>query len=139
MAVREKEILEGLRGIKAAVERLEKRLSGGEEASVDPITRRRELLREIYWSGNAIDRAELLPILKARGTDYQWIAQQVKKGYLSVVPLPGTGSRYSVTGRAVRELALDDEAEEAAAFTALSSESFAEDWDSEEDSVYDGV
>jgi len=69
------------------------------------------------------------------------LGQQVKKGYLSVLPLPGGSVRYSVTPRAVRELGLGQEGpeglEERDALAKLSEASFAEEWDSPEDSIYD--
>ena len=65
----------------------------------------------------------------------------VKRVYLSLLPLPGGSVRYSVTPRAVRELGLGQEGperiEETAALTRLSEASFAEEWDSPEDSIYD--
>ena len=64
----------------------------------------------------------------------------MKKGYLSLSPVPGGGTRYSVTPKAVREQRLDeDEREETFALSRASEASFAEDWDSEEDSVYDNL
>ncbi|MGQ9573135.1 MAG: hypothetical protein ACUVV3_08125 [Dehalococcoidia bacterium] len=135
-----KELREGLRAIRAIVERLEGRLESSEETP-DPYERRKAILNRIYWATNNVAREELLGILREHGTQYQWIGQQVKKGYLSVLPLPGGGVRYSVTPRAVRELGLGQEApvelEEAAALAKLSEPSFAEEWDSPEDSIYD--
>ena len=45
-------------------------------------------LRDIYFSGNSTSRDELEPVLRSQRTDYHWIAQQVKKGYLAVHALP---------------------------------------------------
>jgi len=86
-----------------------------------------------------VPREQLFRTLRERGTQYQWVGQQVKKGYLSVLPLPGGSVRYSVTPRAVRELSLGREGpeglEETGALAKLSEGSFAEEWDSPEDSV----
>ena len=135
-----KELREGLRAIREILERLEALLEpAGEEA--DPYERRKMILEGIYWAGNSMPREQLFRALRERGTQYQWVGQQVKKGYLSVLPLPGGSVRYSVTPRAVRELGLGQEGperlEETAALSKLSEASFAEEWDSPEDSVYD--
>jgi len=135
-----KELREGLRAIREILERLDALLEpAGEEA--DPYERRKVILEGIYWAGNSMPREQLFRALRERGTQYQWVGQQVKKGYLSVLPLPGGSVRYSVTPRAVRELGLGQEGperlEETAALSKLSEASFAEEWDSPEDSVYD--
>ena len=135
-----KELREGLRAIRDILDRLEALLEpAGEEA--DPYERRKVILEGIYWAGNSMPREQLFRALRERGTQYQWVGQQVKKGYLSVLPLPGGSVRYSVTPRAVRELGLGQEGperlEETAALSKLSEASFAEEWDSPEDSIYD--
>ncbi len=136
--VAESEVLESLRAIRRMIDILERKLSAQEGAEIDPYQRRREVLQKIYWAGNTIGREQLVPILENHGTDYRWIGQQVKKGYLSVSPVPGGGTRYSATPKAVKELRLDQETwEEEAAFSKLAETSFAEDWDSEEDGAYD--
>lgn len=133
-----REVLESLRAIRRMIDNLERKLRAEEGVEIDPYQRRREVLQKIYWSGNSASRDQLVPILESHGTDYRWIGQQVKKGYLSLSPVPGGGTRYSVTPRAVKELRLDEETwEEATAFSKLAEASFAEDWDSEEDAAYD--
>ena len=131
---------EGLGAIRDVLERLEALLGSSEEPA-DPYERRKAVLEGIYWAGNSMPREQLFKTLREAGTQYQWVGQQVKKGYLSVLPLPGGSVRYSVTPRAVRELGLGQEGpeglEERAALTKLSEASFAEEWDSPEDSVYD--
>jgi len=127
--------IKALRGI---LDGLERKLDGVDAAQqVDPYRRRREILQEIYWSQNSISREDLMALLTERGTNYAWIGQQVKKQYLIVTDLPGGGTRYSATRKAVRDERLDDERLETDRFSRLSMESFAEDWDSDEDSVYD--
>ncbi len=134
----ESEVLESLRAIRRMIDVLERKLSSQEGVEIDPYQRRREVLQKIYWAGNTIGRKQLVPVLENYGTDYRWIGQQVKKGYLSVSPVPGGGTRYSATPKAVKELRLDQETwEEAAHFSKLAETSFAEDWDSEEDAAYD--
>ena len=136
-SVAESEVLESLRAIRRMIDVLERKLSSQVGVEIDPYERRREVLQKIYWAGNTIGRKQLVPVLENHGTDYRWIGQQVKKGYLSVAPVPG-GGRYSVTPKAVKELRLDQETwEEAVAFSKLAETSFAEDWDSEEDAAYD--
>jgi len=137
-SVATREVLESLRTIRRVIDSLEKKLNTEEGAEIDPYKRRRDILQQVYWQGNSISRAQLLPILEGYGTDYRWIGQQVKKGYLSVSPVPGGGTRYSVTPKGVKELRLDQETpEETTAFSKLAEASFAEDWDSVEDAVYD--
>jgi len=134
------ELREGLRAIRDILDRLEALLGSSGERP-DPYERRKAVLEQIYWAGNSVPRDQLFSTLRERGTQYQWVGQQVKKGYLSVLPLPGGSVRYSVTPRAVRELGLGQEGperiEETAALAKLSEASFAEEWDSPEDSVYD--
>ena len=124
-------IREGLEGL----ERLFGQTDGSEP---DPYARREFLLGQIY-EREGVERSELMGMLREAGTAYQWIGQQVKKEYLSVMPLPSGKVRYTVTPRAVRELALNKRAvaEEADPYTAMSEEAFAEDWDSPEDAIYD--
>ncbi len=134
------ELRDGLRAIREVLDRLEALLgSSGEQP--DPYERRKAVLEQIYWAGNSMPRERLFLTLREAGTQYQWVGQQVKKGYLSVLPLPGGSVRYSVTPRAVRELGLGEEVperlEETAALSKVSEASFAEEWDSPEDSVYD--
>src|SRR4030067_3165621 len=100
-----RELREGLRAVRDILARLEAlREPSGEQP--DPYQRRKAILENIYWAGNSVPREELFRALRERGTQYQWVGQQVKKGYLSVLPLPGGSVRYSVTPRAVRELGL---------------------------------
>jgi hypothetical protein len=140
MAVTEDEIRSAIAGVRRILDQLEAKIGPESSAEVDPYTRRREILREIYWTQNNMDKSELLSTLRERGTTYAWIGQQVKKGYLVTAPVPGGGARYSVTPKAIREQRLEEaDKEETMNWTALSEESFAEDWDSDEDSVYDAL
>jgi len=93
------ELREGLRAMREILERLEGLLGSSEERA-DPYERRKAVLEEIYWDGNSMPRERLFTTLRERGTQYQWVGQQVKKGYLSVLPLPG-GS-VAIPSRPVR-------------------------------------
>lgn len=143
-AVNLNEVIAALRAIRQILDRLESRLGDLTQEDIDPYGRRREILQTIYWHQNSMSRQELLPILNRHGTDYRWIAQQVKKGYLIVLPTPHAEPRYAVTAKAVRELQLAHEESpedlgEVTVLAKLSEASFAEDWDSKEDAVYDNL
>ncbi len=135
-------IRQRLQAIRVALDDLEgelgRLLPGNEDTNDDPYRRRRDILELIYERGG-IDKGQLLHALKEHGTQYQWIGMQVKKNYLSIVPLPGGRVQYTVTPKAVRELRLGRESsvEEAGAWARLSEEAFAQDWNSDEDAIYD--
>ncbi len=132
------EVREALKTMRRIIDGLEGKLGGGVTEEVDPYVRRREILRRIYWARNSMARDELMAVLDSHGTNYAWIGQQVKKGYLVVSAVPGGGNRYSVTPKAVREQRLDDEEKQDAYTLAKASEAaFAEDWGSDEDAAYD--
>ena len=140
MTISHDELRQSLKAVRNILDKLESRLGPAPSNEIDPYVRRRQILQQIYWAQNAMTYRELMPVLENYGTNYAWIGQQVKKGYLLVSLIPGGGSRYSVTPKAVREQRLDDdERSEINATTALSQESFAEDWDSDEDSAYDAL
>lgn len=134
----QEEIQRSLQMIREGLERLERLLGQGDTAGPDPYARRQQLLEYVY-AQEGVERPELMRALREAGAAYQWIGQQVKKGYLAVVPLPSGKVRYAVTPRAVKELELNKRAiaEEAEVYAAASEEAFAEDWDSPEDRVYD--
>jgi len=140
MVISAEELRKSLTAVRRIIEELEEKLELPETEEVDPYIRRRQILQQIYWAQNAVGRDELMIMLESNGTNYAWIGQQVKKGYLFLSPIPGGGSRYSVTPRAVREQRLEeDDREEVFALSRASEGSFAEDWDNEEDSVYDAL
>lgn len=124
-------IREGLAG-------LERLLGQSVPQRSDPYARRERLLQHVY-AQEGVEQPEMMRVLREVGTTYQWIGQQVKKGYLAITPLPSGKVRYTVTPKAVKELELNKKgiAEEAALYAAMSEEAFAEDWDSPEDAVYD--
>lgn len=140
MTVSQAELRNALSSARKILEDIERRLDAGDTPpAMDPYVRRRMMLMRIKWSDNDVNRNELNELLAAYGTNYAWIGQQVKKGYLRVKQTP-LGPRYSVTAKAVKEQQLDDDdEEEIAAWAAASEEVFAEDWGSKEDSIYDSL
>lgn len=121
--------------LKDAVLGLEAVVAQAQGGAWDPYERRRQLLERIH-AEDGMEKRELLTAVRDAGTAYQWIGQQVKVGFLQV-PRQGE-TMYRVTRKAIRELELGGEiAEEAAAYTLMADEAFAEDWESEEDAIYD--
>lgn len=140
------EVIADLRAIRRILDRLTGRLGNSISEGADPYQRRRAILQKMYQhqQQEIMTRQEILPILESHGTDYRWIAQQVKKGYVIVLPTPDGEPRYAVTAKAVRELRLSpeesaEELGEGNALAKLSQGSFAEDWDSPEDAIYDTI
>lgn len=121
--------------LKDAVQGLEAVVAQAQQGgAADPYERRRRLLGDIHAQGG-MEKAELLTAVREAGAAYQWIGQQVKMGYLQV---PRVGeTMYRVTRKAIREELGEDLAEEEAVYTLMADEAFAEDWESEEDAVYD--
>ena len=113
--------------LKEAVQGLEAVIAQAQQGRApDPYERRRQLLEDIHSRGG-IEKQELLTAVRDAGTAYQWIGQQVKIGYLQVPPRGET--MYRVTRKAIRELELGGEiADEAAAYTLMADEAFAEEW-----------
>ena len=137
MAVSNTELRTALSAVRRVIDDIEKKLDARESDEIDPYTRRRMILMRIKWSDNDVSRDELMPLLEAYGTNYAWIGQQVKKGYLQVKQVRGR-PRYSVTKKAIKDEELDDDGREEADLLARASyAAFAEDWNSEEDSRYD--
>ena len=139
MPISPTDLRHSVRALRRIVDRLERQL----EPEVNEYARRREVLGRIYQSGNNMAKQQLMGILKSHGTNYAWIGQQVKRGYLEVRRTPGEdpdNPHYSVTPTGVREQRLDEEdREETAAWSRASEAAFAEDWDQEEDALYDDV
>ncbi len=136
---RSNEVAAYLEMIREGLQGLERLLGQSASPSQNDVYERRErLLRRLYLQ-SGMERQQLMQALREEGAAYQWIGQQVKKGYLAMVPLPNGRTRYTVTPQAVRELDLIRRAgaEEAEGYTPMSPEAFAQDWDSPEDSVYD--
>lgn len=140
MAVNAGELRQHIRALRRIVDALENQLEPSAREEADPYRRRREVLQVIYWSDNSVPKEELLKLLAEHGTNYAWIGQQVKIGYLTLRQVPGGGTRYSVTSKGIREQRLDEEEkQETAAWSRASEAALAEDWDQEEDTLYDDV
>jgi hypothetical protein len=138
MSVSAQEIRKAIDQVKEILGKLESKLGSADASAVDPYVRRREILQRIYWNDNSMRRDDLMALLRDFGTNYAWIGQQVRKGYLIVLQAPG-GTRYSVTQKGIRDEGLQEHDEELDKVSAMSSEAFGEDWDSEEDSAYDSL
>ena len=102
-----------------------------------PHDARSELLEQIHVAG-ALEQRRLFELLDQRAISHTWIGAQVAAEYLEMWPAADGRNWYRVTERAVRELRLGQLAS-SATFTSDSGLAFAEDWDSEEDTVYDGL
>jgi hypothetical protein len=96
---------------------------------------RSELLEQIHVSG-VMEQRQLFDSLDLRGISHTWIGAQVGSEYLDLWHAADGRTFYRVTDRAVRELQLGQLAS-AATYMDLSVSSFGDDWQSEEDSVYD--
>ena len=138
MTISSEDLRKAINQVRHILESLEKQLDPEGARATDPYVRRKQLLQRIYWKDNSVQRDELMAMLHDFGTNYAWIGQQVRKGYLLVVPTRG-GTRYSVTAKAIRDEGLAEDGDEINAVAALSSEAFAEDWDNEEDAAYDSL
>ena len=100
-----------------------------------PHDARSELLEQIHVAG-AIDQRRLFELLDQRSMNHAWIGAQVGAEYLEVWHGADARTWYRVTDRAIRELYLGQMGT-SASFASHSEPAFGEDWDSEEDSVYD--
>ena len=122
-------VREALLGIESILQEVDEGKPAG------PYERRKELLYRIHAEGG-LEKEQLMHAVREAGTAYQWIGQQVKKGYLEV---PSKSQvKYQVTPRAVRELELTStEKDETALYASMAEEAFSEDWDSPEDAIYD--
>jgi hypothetical protein len=95
-------ILRNIENIKRSVEFIEQQIDG---KRIDPYKRREAILRQIYIR-KAVTKNALLELMKAEGTQPQWIGMQIKAGYLVKTATPN-GIRYSVTEKALSEYQWD--------------------------------
>ncbi len=130
-----------IRSIQRNLSQLEELIRGFE--SQTPVMRsqdpRSELLEQVHVAG-AIDQRRLFELLDQRGMNHTWIGAQVGSEYLEMWHGADARSWYRVTDRAVRELSLGQLASPADLPSRRQSafgKEWAEDWSSEEDSVYD--
>ncbi len=128
-----------IQGIQRNLTRLEEILRRLEAQSPQIPTQdaRSELLSQVHVAG-AMDQRRLFELLDQRGMSHAWIGAQVGAEYLDVWQGADGRTWYRVTQRAVRELYLGQMAT-LSGQPAESQSSFAEDWDSQEDSAYDSL
>ncbi len=126
-----------LRSIHRNLRRLEELLRDmdAEAPQMRPHDPRSELLEQVHVAG-AMEQRRLFELLDLRGISHTWIGAQVGSEYLEMWQGADGRSWYRVTDRAVRELHLGQLAS-AATYASLSENTFADDWESEEDSAYD--
>ena len=96
---------------------------------------RSELLEQVHLSG-AMEQRDLFRLLDGRDMSHTWIGAQVGSEFLEMWQAADGKTFYRVTPRAVRELQLGQLAS-AATYAKVSASAFGDDWQSEEDSVYD--
>ena len=96
---------------------------------------RSELLEQVHLSG-AMEQRDLFRLLDGRDMSHTWIGAQVGSEFLEMWQAADGKTFYRVTPRAVRELQLGQLAS-AATYAKVSESGFGDDWQSEEDSVYD--
>jgi hypothetical protein len=126
-----------IRSIQRTLHRLEDLLRQAEAQSPElrPHDSRSELLEQVHVEG-AMEQRRLFDLLDRRGMSHTWIGAQVGAEYLELWHAADGRTFYRVTQRAIRELHLGQLAS-AATYASLSEDAFADDWQSEEDSVYD--
>jgi hypothetical protein len=100
-----------------------------------PHDTRSELLEQVHMAG-AMEQRRLFELMDQRGISHTWIGAQVGSEYLDMWHAADGRTFYRVTNRAIRELHLGQLAS-AATYASLSESAFGDDWQSEEDSVYD--
>lgn len=100
-----------------------------------PQDARSELLEQVHVAG-AMEQRQLFQLLDQRGMDHAWIGAQVAAEYLDLWRAADSRTFYRVTDRAIRELHLGQLATTVSS-TSPPDSAFDDDWQSEEDSVYD--
>jgi hypothetical protein len=126
-----------IRSIQWTLRRLENLLREIEAQAPElrPHDLRSELLEQVHVAG-AMEQRRLFELLDQRGINHTWIGAQVGAEHLDLWHAADGRTFYRVTERAIRELHLGQLAS-AATFASLSESAFGDDWQSEEDSVYD--
>ncbi len=126
-----------IRSIQRNLSRLEELINDFEARAPHfrPPDARTELLDQGHLSG-AMEQRRLFELLDQRSMTHTWIGAQVGAEYLEMWHASDGRAFYRVTERAIRELQLGQLAA-SANYSSQSETAFAEDWDSEEDSVYD--
>ncbi len=126
-----------IRSIQRNLSRLDELINEFEARAPEfrPHDARSELLEQVHLSG-AMEQRRLFELLDQRSITHTWIGAQVGAEYLEMWHAADGQAFYRVTARAIRELHLGQLAA-SANYSSQSETAFAEDWDSEEDSVYD--
>lgn len=126
-----------LRSIRRTLDRLESLIRDMEAQMPElrPADSRSELLEQIHVAG-AMEQRRLFELLDLRGVAHTWIGAQVSSEYLDLWHSADGRTFYRVTDRAIRELQLGQLAA-SANYACLSESAFTDDWQSEEDAVYD--
>jgi hypothetical protein len=126
-----------IRNIQRTLRRLEDLLRQMEAQVPEfrPHDPRSELLEQVHVAG-AMEQRRLFELLDQRGITHTWIGAQVGADYLDMWHAADGRTFYRVTERAIKDLNLGQLAS-AATFASLSESAFGDDWQSEEDSVYD--
>lgn len=126
-----------IRTIQRTLARLEGLIRETESQAPEPRPHdpRSELLEQIHLAG-AMEQRDLFRLLDGRDMSHTWIGAQVGSEFLEMWPAADGRTFYRVTPRAVRELQLGQLAS-VATYATVSETAFGDDWQSEEDSVYD--
>ncbi len=126
-----------LRSIRRTLDRLESliREMEAQMPELRPADSRSELLEQIHVAG-AMEQRRLFELLDLRGVAHTWVGAQVSSEYLDLWHSADGRTFYRVTDRAIRELQLGQLAA-SASYASLSESAFTDDWQSEEDAVYD--
>ncbi len=126
-----------IRSIQRSLRRLEDLVRDMEARAPEmrPHDARSELLEQVHVAG-AMEQRRLFELLDLRAINHAWIGAQVGAEHLDVWHAADGKTWYRVTERAIRELHLGQLAS-AATFVSPAESTFGDDWESEEDSVYD--
>ena len=126
-----------IRSIRRNLDRLENLLREleAQEPEPRPADSRSQLLEQVHVAG-AMEQRRLFELLDQRSMAHTWIGAQVSSEFLELWHAADGKTFYRVTDRAIRELRLGQLAA-AASYASLSESTFGDDWQSEEDSVYD--
>ena len=126
-----------IRSIQRNLRLLEERVRelGAHAPEMRPHDARSELLEQVHVAG-AMEQRRLFELLDQRSMNHTWIGAQVGAEYLELWQAADGRSWYRVTERAIRDLHLGQLAS-SAGFASNADNAFGDDWNSEEDAVYD--
>ena len=126
-----------IRSIERSLKRLEDLVRDMEARTPEmrPQDDRSELLEHVHVAG-AMEQRRMFELLDQRGITHTWVGAQIGAEYLELWRAADGQAWYRVTQRAIRELHLGQLAP-SATLAAPTDSAFSDDWDTEEDSVYD--